>query len=314
MSDRIEQTNDHFDKTNAVLAALVFIISFVAYALTVQRSFSFWDCGEFIACSYILGIPHPPGTPLFVLLGRVFSLIPFVEDISYRINYLSVISSAFTAMFSYLLTVKLVGYFFNSGEKTGLNRYIAYIGGLAGGFFVAFGRTNWGNSVEAEVYGLALALSVMIVWLTLHYFEQRGTAAAAKTTIFVFYLAVLGISVHMTVFLVVPICALFFILRKEAGPRDWAILCGFIILELLLIILFSNGRGGPTIFYLVSFLAGVGMLVLLYRKINWAIVIAVGSVSIVMLSYIFIKQGHYSTVSNLVKLTKPHINSLKPLL
>jgi len=285
LPDKIDRPSNEFDKTNALLAALVFLVSFVVYALTVQRSLSFWDCGEFIACSYILGIPHPPGTPLFVLLGRLVSLIPFVEDISYRINYMSVISSAFTAMFSYLLTVKLVGYFFNSGEKTGLNRYIAYIGGLAGGFFVAFGRTNWGNSVEAEVYGLALALSVMIIWLTLRYFEQRGTVGATKTMIFVSYLAVLGISIHMTVFLVVPICALFFILRKEAEPRDWAILCGFIILELLLIILFSNGRGGPTIFYLVSFLAGVGMLVLLYRKINWAIVIAVGSVSIVMLSF-----------------------------
>ena len=179
MSDKIDRPSNGFDKTNALLAALVFLVSFVVYALTVQHSLSFWDCGEFIACSYILGIPHPPGTPLFVLLGRLASLIPCVEDISYLINYLSVISSAFTAMFSYLLTVKLVGYFFNSGEKTGLNRYIAYIGGLAGGFFVAFGRTNWGNSVEAEVYGLALALSVMIVWLTLRYFEQRGTVGAS---------------------------------------------------------------------------------------------------------------------------------------
>jgi len=285
LPDIIDRPSNRFDKTNALLAALVFLVSFVVYALTVQRSLSFWDCGEFIACSYILGIPHPPGTPLFVLLGRLASLIPFVEDISYRINYLSVISSAFTAMFSYLLTVKLVGYFFNSGAKTGLNRYIAYIGGLAGGFFVAFGRTNWGNSVEAEVYGLALALSVMIIWLTLRYFEQRGTVGAAKTMIFVFYLAVLGISIHMTVFLVVPTCALFFILRKEAEARDWAILCGFIILELLLIILFADGRGGSKAFYLVSALAAAVMLVLLYRKINWAIVIAVGSVSIVMLSF-----------------------------
>jgi tetratricopeptide (TPR) repeat protein len=285
LPDKIDRPSNEFDKTNVLLAGLVFLVSFVVYALTVQRSLSFWDCGEFIACSYILGIPHPPGTPLFVLLGRLASLIPFVEDISYRINYMSVISSAFTAMFSYLLTVKVVGYFFNSGEKTGLNRYIAYIGGLAGGFFVAFGRTNWGNSVEAEVYGLALALSVMIVWLTLRYFEQRGTMAAVKTTIVVFYLAMLGIGIHMTVFLVVPSCALFFILRKEAEPRDWAILCGFIILELLLIILFCDGRGGPTIFYLVSFLAGLVMLVLLYRKINWALVIAIGSVSIIMLSF-----------------------------
>ena len=144
-----------FDRTNAVLAGLVFLGAFIVYAMTVQRTLSFWDCGEFIACSYILGIPHPPGTPLFVLLGRLFSIAPFVHDISYRVNYLSVISSSLTAMFSYLLTVRLVGYFFGDKRNDRLNRIIAYIGGVASGFFVAFSETNWGNSVEAEVYGLA---------------------------------------------------------------------------------------------------------------------------------------------------------------
>ena len=158
--------NERFDRTNAILATIVLLVTMIVYALTVQRSLSFWDCGEFIASAYILGIPHPPGTPLFVLLGRVFGVIPFVEDISYRINYISVISSAFTAMFSYLLTVRLVGYFFDKNDKSSLSRLIAYCGGLAGGFFVAFSRTNWGNAVEAEVYGMALALSVAIVWLT----------------------------------------------------------------------------------------------------------------------------------------------------
>ncbi len=276
----------NFDRTNAVLAGFVFVVSFVVYALTVQRGFSFWDCGEFIACAYSLGIPHPPGTPLFVILGRLAALIPFVEDISYRINYLSVISSAVTAMLSYLLTVRLVGYFFSPEERSSrLNRIIAYIGGVAGGFFVAFSRTNWGNSVEAEVYGLALALSVGIVWLTLRYFEERGTAAGSRTLILIFYLAMLGISVHMSVFLVLPVCAVFFVLKKDATPRDWLILCGFIILELLFIIVFSNGRGGVTAFYAVSAFMGAVLLSLLYKKINWALVIAIGSVCSVMIQF-----------------------------
>jgi len=275
-----------FDRTNAILAVFVFIVSFIVYALTVQRSFSFWDCGEFIACAYSLGIPHPPGTPLFVVLGRLFALIPFVEDISYRINYLSVISSAATAMLSYLLTVRLVGYFFPAAERSSrVARMIAYIGGIAGGFFVAFSRTNWGNSVEAEVYGLALALSVGIVWLTLQYFEQRGTPAASKKLLMVVYLGMLGISVHMTVFLVLPICSVFFILKKDAEPRDWLVVCGFIIMELLFIILFSNGRGGVDAFYVVSAFLGVVLLLLLYKKINWAMLIAIASVSSVMIQF-----------------------------
>ncbi|RKX26434.1 MAG: hypothetical protein DRP47_08190 [Candidatus Zixiibacteriota bacterium] len=280
---------ERFDRTNAVLAAVVFMVSFIIYAMTVQRSFSFWDCGEFIACSYILGIPHPPGTPLFVLLGRVISLIPFVEDISYRINYLSVIGSALTAAFSYLLTVRIVGYFFGDARHEKLNRFIAYIGGLAGGFFVAFSNTNWANSVEAEVYGLALWLSVMIVWLTVRYFEQRGTTGGQLTLILIFYLAMVGIGIHMTVFLVVPVCALLVILRRGASVRDWSILCGFVLFELLLIFVLSmtssTAAQGSKMFYLFTAVGAVVLFVLLYKKINWAVLVAVGSLSTIMVSF-----------------------------
>ncbi len=291
MSISVLPDGEKFDRTNAFIGAVVFLLSFVVYALTVQPTFSFWDCGEFIACAYILGIPHPPGTPVFVLLGRVISLIPFVDDISYRINYISVVSSAFTALFSYLLTVRLVGYFF--GEKRGdkTNRMIAYIGGFAGGLFVAFGRTNWANSVEAEVYGLALALSVAIIWLTLKYFEARGTAKAERLMILSIYLALLGIGAHMTVFLVVPIAAVFFIIKKEATTRDWALICGFIIVELFLIFLMAEHGEGINIgnisrnFYFISAVLGMVLIGLTFRSINWALLIAVASVSTVMIGF-----------------------------
>lgn len=255
--------------------------------MTVQRSLSFWDCGEFIACAAIMGIPHPPGTPLFVMLGRIFSIIPFVEDISYRINYISVISSAFTAMFSYLLTVRLVGHFFGEDKNDGINRFIAYCGGIAGGFFVAWSRTNWANSVEAEVYGFALATSVALVWLALRFVEQRGTIMAPRTIIFSFYLAMLGIGAHMTVYLVVPVCAIFFILKKDAGTKEYLMICGFAITELLLIVLFSSlGINRAQIpFYLVSLLLAVSMFVMIYKHINWALLIAIGSVSALMISF-----------------------------
>jgi len=280
---------ERFDKTNAIVAALVFLISLIVYAMTVQRSVPFWDCGEFIACAYILGIPHPPGTPLFILIGRIFSIIPFVEDISYRINYISVISSAATALFSYLLSVRIVGYFFGSEKDQPLNRLIAYVGGFAGGLFVAFSRTNWSNAVEAEVYGLALALTVMMVWLTVKYFEERGTARASRILILVFYLALLGVGLHMTVFIIVPVVAIFFIIKKEATPRDWAMVCGFIIAELLLIFLLSgidvdiNER--KRLFFLLTGVLGIFLIGMLYRKINWALLIAIASACSVMVGF-----------------------------
>lgn len=272
------------DKTNIFLAIMVFIVSFVVYALTVQQTLSFWDCGEFIACSYILGIPHPPGTPLFVLIGRLISIIPFVDDIAYRINFISVVTSALTAMMSYLLTVKIVGFFFKGNQDKSFGKIIGYIGGVAGAFFVAFGRTNWSNSVEAEVYGMALALSVFLVWLALRYFETKGSLNSVKIMLLTFYLALLGVGIHMTVFLVVPICSIFFILKKEANNRDWLYICAFFIIELLMIIIFSDTMGAG-MFKLFSVALALGLIILLYKKINWAIMIGIASVSTVMISF-----------------------------
>ncbi|MBD3403333.1 DUF2723 domain-containing protein [candidate division GN15 bacterium] len=285
MPETIPPARSSFDRTNAVFAALVFIAAFIVYAMTVHRSFSFWDCGEFIACSYILGIPHPPGTPLFILIGRVFSMIPFVEDISYRVNYLSVISSCFTALFSYLIIVRIVGYFFGPDKDEPSNRWIAYVGGVVGALFVAFSATNWANSVETEVYGPSLALMTLMLWLTLRYFEERGTSRGLQTMVLVYFIALLGVGIHMTPFLVVPVLSIFYMLNKEATTRDWIMVCAFIIIELLLIIVFANGRGGFAMFGIVTIALGAVLLSFLYRKINWAIAIAIVALSSLMLEF-----------------------------
>jgi hypothetical protein len=277
--------NHQFDRTNAIFAGLVFLGSFIVYAMTVQRSLSFWDCGEMIACSVIAGIPHPPGFPLLVMISRIFSIIPFVEDVSYRVNYVSVISSAFTALFSYLIAVRLIRLFHSDEANDLLNRIATYAGGVAGGFFVAFSATNWGNSVEAETYALSLALSTAIFWLTLIYHERRDEPGSTKIMILAMYLAVLGIGVHMTVFLVVPICAIFFVLNHRAEPRDYLLICLFALVELLLIIVFSNSRGGPVVFKLVSVVLGMVLLVSLYRKIRWGVLIAIAATSSLMISF-----------------------------
>ncbi len=284
MADLLNLKNKDFDRTNAIFAAVVFFGSFIVYALTVQRTFSFWDCGEFIACSYGLGIPHPPGTPLFVLIGRFFSMIPFVEDISYRINYISVISSAFTAMLSYLLAVKLSKLFITDWSNP-LNRWATYLGGAAAGFFVAFGETNWSNSVEAEVYGISLALSVLMLLLSVKYYEVRGTAEANRIKVLFFFIAMAGVGIHMTTFLVVPICAVFFVLNSQAEKKDYITVCLFIIVELLMIIIFANGRGGHKMFYMFSGLLSLLLLALLYKKINWTVTLAIGAVSTVMIAF-----------------------------
>ncbi len=211
------------DRLNLGLGLLVFFLSFIVYMMTVQRTFSFWDCGEFVACSYILGVPHPPGAPLFVLIGRIFSLIPFSTDIGFRINILSVVSTALASMFGYFAIVKLVREWF--GEKVeGLREVGMYTGAVIGALLMSFSTTNWNSAVEAEVYGPSMLLITVMIWLTLVWSDKRGTAEATKYLVLIFFLAVLSTAIHLTVYLIMPFIMLMILLLDESLRKNWLFL------------------------------------------------------------------------------------------
>ena len=89
-------------------AAVVFLIAGGLFLATMAPTVSFWDCGEFIACAASLGVPHPPGSPLYVLIGRVFALFAMGGDPAVPVNLMSVLTSALAASLIYLVTVRLV--------------------------------------------------------------------------------------------------------------------------------------------------------------------------------------------------------------
>ncbi|MCP4703914.1 MAG: DUF2723 domain-containing protein, partial [candidate division Zixibacteria bacterium] len=202
MDTQINSSSNGFDRVNAIIAIFVFLFTLIIYKLTVAPTLSYWDCGEFIASAYILGIPHPPGSPVFIVLGRLFSMIPFATDICYRINLLSVVSSSFTALFGYLVVVRIVRLWYKPGEFIGWKRIIGYIGGIIGSLFMAFSLTNWSNSVETEVYGLSMMLLTIIFWLALQYYENNGTQKGSRLAILICFLAMLGVGIHLTTFLI----------------------------------------------------------------------------------------------------------------
>ncbi|MDF1544338.1 MAG: DUF2723 domain-containing protein [bacterium] len=235
------------DKRNLVIGFSVWLFVLVIYWLTKAPTVSFWDCGEFIAASVSLGVPHPPGTPLYVLIGRVFSLLPLAADVGVRINLLSSISSAFTALFGYLVGVRLLRSWFGTDKST-VARFLMYAGSVSGSLFLAFGLTNWNNSVEAEVYGLSMMIFLMILWLSLVYIQNQYEGRRIQISILIFYLAFAGIAVHMTTFLIVPIIAILFILKKDAPASIWYMVAAFFVLELYLIFALSS-RPGEIAFY-----------------------------------------------------------------
>jgi hypothetical protein len=216
--NQLEKTSP--DMINLAISGVIFIIAFLTYFITKAPTVSFWDCGEFIACSHILGIPHPPGTPLFVLIGRIFVLLPLFREIAVRINFISVLTSAVTVWLSYLLIVKVIRGWFGE-HPDGLNRLIAYLGGAVGALILTFSDTFWFNAVEAEVYGLAMLMMVLICYLGLCWAEDHDRGKSGRYLVLIVYLAFLSLGVHMTVFLTMPVLFLFIIMVDKEKLKDW---------------------------------------------------------------------------------------------
>jgi len=198
----------------------VFLASFLAYLKTMAPTASFWDCGEFIACSYILGVPHPPGTPLFILIGRIFSIIPLYGEIAARVNFISVLTSALTVWLCYLLIIKLVDYWYKA-EPTLWMKVGKYVGAVAGSLFLAFSTTFWSNAVEAEVYGASMFLMLLLLYLALVWMDKKKTPKGTKLLILISYLGFLGLGIHMTIFIVMPAIFLLVILVDRERLLDW---------------------------------------------------------------------------------------------
>jgi len=237
-ADHIPFVRPPLDPVNMALGWGVFLFSLIIYTLTNAVTVPFWDCGEFIACSYILGVPHPPGTPLYILIGRVFTMIPIFADISARVNWLSGLCSAGTAMVAYFILARLITAWHSDTylpqRMSAFSRLSVYAGAVSGSLFLAFSDTNWGNSVEAEVYGASMFLMMALIWLALVWHERRDDRRSDKYLIAISYIALLSIGIHMTVFLAMPPIFLLIILSSPRLRRDWRFWVTGIILFLVM--------------------------------------------------------------------------------
>ena len=97
-----------YTRIHRYLAGGIFLVSLTLYTKTMAPTVSFWDCGEFIASAITLGVPHPPGAPLYLLVGKIFSMLPLGADLAFRVNLVSALSSALTILFLYLITVRFL--------------------------------------------------------------------------------------------------------------------------------------------------------------------------------------------------------------
>ena len=204
--------NNH-RRMNVIIGGLVTLASFLIYLRTIAPTTSFWDCGEFIACSYILGVPHPPGAPVFLLVGRVFTMIPFASDIGFRVNLISAITSSLTVLFCYLIIVRVVGYW-RGAPKSGRDRFLLYFSGLVGSLTFAFTDSHWFNAVETEVYSISMFFTAAVVWLILVWMERADDPGSDRYILMISYCVGLAIAIHLLNILALPFVFLVFYFRK----------------------------------------------------------------------------------------------------
>jgi len=185
------------DKTiNRLVALGVFLAAAVVYLRTLSVTVVFWDVGEFCAAAFLLQVPHPPGSPLFILLARIASMVPYFTDIAARMHAVSAVTSAFSIAFFYFIGVKIIKRY-RGAPETAFDRVILYGSAAIGALALAYSSTYWDNSIEAEVYGLAMFFVALIIWLALRWWEQAEEPHNEKYMMLIAYLAGLSVGVHL---------------------------------------------------------------------------------------------------------------------
>jgi len=257
------------DKAKTITAWIICAVILIVYLLTVAPTISFWDSPEFITCARTMGIPHPPGSPLLSLVGRVMSVVPFYdfrgggfEHIAYRINLINVLTGAFTIVLTYLIIIKLITRI--SPFRGALRHdWVIMFSATIAALMAAFSHQFWENAIETETYMPSLFLSMLAVWLTLKWEERKHEPGAVRYLFLTAYLIGLGNGIHLYALLIVPTVFLIVLSAKSSWftePRLWVIfflvMAGIVAIRLL---------GGKEIFYLIMAFLTVACPFFLWR-------------------------------------------------
>ena len=285
--------NSRNNRLNRIIAGIIFLVSFLVYYNTMAPTVSFWDCGEFIATSHTLGVPHPPGSPLFLIIGRVFSMIPFSPDIAFRVNLISVFVSALAVMLLYLIIVKVIAHW-RGGIKENSDVIIAFGGALVGALTFAFTDSHWFNAVEAEVYSMSTFFTAIVVWLILHWSERAEEQGNERYILIIAYMIGLAIGIHLLNLLALPFIALIIYFRKQSF--EWKSFLITIGITGVTFVIIHNGviKGLPKLASEIGVFGVVVAVLIVFGIMVWSIVNKQKLLSIVFTSMVLILIGYSS--------------------
>ena len=223
-----------YKKEHWIMAGASFLLVFIFYLKTMAPTVTFWDAGEFIAASYTLSIPHPPGTPLFVIIGRVISALPLPLAIAARLNFLSVLCGSAAAVLIYLIAVKITETWVENTESPA-SRLVVHGGAFAAAVIPPFMRTVWSNSTEFEVYAVATATFIFCAWLMIYMGSSTDIRRIKRTLLLVIYLVSLSIGNHLIVLLVSPGVIVYTLMHDWRNRHYWLSILGLFLGVYLLV-------------------------------------------------------------------------------
>lgn len=196
----------NFNKWNTIIGWFAFAIALITYTLTVEPTMSFWDCGEYIATAAKLEVGHPPGAPLFQMMGAFFAMFATdAQHVALMVNMMSVFSSAFTILFMFWSSSMILKKIIARFTEINQNNSIVILGSsFVGALAYTFSDSFWFNAVEAEVYAMASLLIALLFWLGLRWEQDMDKPKGNKWLLIISLVVGLSFGVHFMALLTIP--------------------------------------------------------------------------------------------------------------
>jgi len=260
-----------------LFAGAAFAIALFTYLATMQPSIPFWDCGEFAAAANALQVPHPPGAPLWTIIGRLGMLIPTFTDPVARYNFLSVLSSALSIMLLYLTIVRLIK-LWRGTPRTMADMLTHYGGAFVGALAYCFTDSFWFNALECEVYAFGSLFISLVPWLILVWYDHADEPHSEKYLMLIAYVIGLSLGVHQLALITIfPVWMLVYYKRwKKTTVTGWFLMVlssivafAFIFFLVLTKLVDWAGKGNGML-SLIILLGMIGALIYSQvKKIAW---------------------------------------------
>ena len=285
---------EKYKRINNLIGFAIFLFASIVYWLCMEPTVSFWDCGEFIAAAFKMEVGHQPGAPLFLMIGKLFSLLAGTDltKVAYWVNFVSVISSGATIMFLFwtinAIALKLIK--IENGKMSTVQLFTVIAAGTVGALAYTFSDTFWFSAVEAEVYAISTLCTAVVFWAALKWESQMND----KWLLFIAFMIGLSIGMHLLSLLIIPSISLLYYFKKAKETTFWGAVKALLIGCLMLgVVQFG------IIQYLVLFAAKVDLWTVNSLKLDFGtgamsfLVAVVGGLAFAV---------HYSVKKNLYKL------------